>query len=84
MLVGRTDAVLLTAKDDLQKSHHGTDIRTYVLDITDNSAVNRIFKRVRDEVGPIDILVSNAGYLPDHALIAEAEVAEWWSGFVSL
>jgi NAD(P)-dependent dehydrogenase (short-subunit alcohol dehydrogenase family) len=39
-------------------------IKTVVADILDSKAINDAFAQVKAEIGPIDVLVANAGYLP--------------------
>jgi gluconate 5-dehydrogenase len=41
----------------------GISIHTYVLDVTDEEAAERIIPIIEKEVGPIDILVNNAGII---------------------
>ncbi len=41
----------------------GIQAHTYVLDVTDEEAVERTIPVIEDEVGPIDILVNNAGII---------------------
>lgn len=41
----------------------GITMHSYVLDVTDEKAVNEIIPRMESEVGPIDILVNNAGII---------------------
>jgi gluconate 5-dehydrogenase len=42
---------------------NGIDIHTYVLDVTDEEAVESTIPVMEEEVGPIDILVNNAGII---------------------
>jgi len=42
---------------------NGIDVSTYVLNVTDESAVNELIPRMEKEVAPIDILVNNAGII---------------------
>ncbi|MCP4047012.1 MAG: gluconate 5-dehydrogenase [Gammaproteobacteria bacterium] len=42
---------------------NGIDIHTYVLDVTDEEAVDRTIPLIEEEVGPIDILINNAGII---------------------
>ena len=42
---------------------HGIKAHGYVCDVTDEEAVNKLVKRVEEEVGVIDILVNNAGII---------------------
>ena len=41
----------------------GINVSTYVLDVTDEAAVNEMVPKMELEVGPIDILVNNAGII---------------------
>lgn len=52
---------LESAKAEYAKS--GIDIHTYVLDVTDEDAVDATIPVIEKEVGPIDILVNNAGII---------------------
>lgn len=44
-------------------ARNGIDIHTYVLDVTDEEAVEGTIPVIEEEVGPIDILVNNAGII---------------------
>ncbi|KIW33126.1 uncharacterized protein PV07_04617 [Cladophialophora immunda] len=91
VLVGRTESSLLaTRKELLESARHRkaypimTDLQviTHVLDVSNNQLVKTVFKTIQREVGgTVDVLVSNAGYLPDFGLIADTDFREWWSGF---
>jgi len=52
---------LEAAKEEYAKN--GIHIHTYVLDVTDEEAVERTVPVIEEEVGPIDILVNNAGII---------------------
>jgi len=49
------------AKQEYAKN--GINIHTYVLDVTDEEAVEKTIPVIEQEVGPIDILVNNAGII---------------------
>ena len=49
------------ARDEYAKN--GIHIHTYVLDVTDEDAVESTIPVIEEEVGPIDILVNNAGII---------------------
>lgn len=49
------------AKEEYAKN--GINIHTYVLDVTDEAAVEKTIPLIEKEVGPIDILVNNAGII---------------------
>ena len=42
---------------------NGIDVHTYVLDVTDEKAVDNAIPVIEEEVGPVDILVNNAGII---------------------
>ena len=44
-------------------AENGIKVHTYVLDVTDEKAVEQIIAVMEKEVGPIDILVNNAGII---------------------
>jgi gluconate 5-dehydrogenase len=50
-----------SAKETYAKN--GIDVHTYVLDVTDEDAVNTAVPTIQDEAGSIDILVNNAGII---------------------
>ena len=52
---------LESAKEEYAKI--GINIHTYVLNVTDEDAVNSTIPVIEKEVGPIDILVNNAGII---------------------
>ena len=47
-------------------------------DVTDQAAVTRMTARVEAELGPIDLLVNNAGAGPPFGPAWEADAADWW------
>jgi len=49
------------AKKEYEKN--GIHVHTYVLDVTNEAAVEEMVPRIETEVGPIDILVNNAGII---------------------
>jgi gluconate 5-dehydrogenase len=52
---------LESAKEEY--ANNGIDVHAYVLDVTDEEAVNSTIPVIEEEVGPIDILVNNAGII---------------------
>lgn len=74
---GRTASTLRAAKLDIETTHAGVTVLTFVADVTDQDAVTAAFSTV----GKVDILVHNAGYMPDLAPIAQASLKDWWAGF---
>ncbi|WP_278237186.1 SDR family oxidoreductase [Isoptericola sp. AK164] len=48
-------------------------------DVTDPRAVSAAVGRAGDELGPIDLLVNNAGRIDAEVPVWEADAEEWWS-----
>ena len=80
-IIGRTDSSLLYTKKEVEAEHPGVKVLTFVADIVDTAAVNKAFTETKKQFGPVDILVSNAAYLPDIEPLAKANVDEFWKGF---
>lgn len=73
LLLAKGDRVAATlrktdALDDL-KAHYGDQLWIAPLDVTDTEQVRQVISRAFDELGTIDVVVSNAGY----ALFGAAE-----------
>jgi NAD(P)-dependent dehydrogenase (short-subunit alcohol dehydrogenase family) len=51
------------------------------LDVTDRKAVERMVTEVERELGPIDLLVANAGVSNDSGPLWESDPGEWWNVF---
>lgn len=63
ILTARREKEGCTAADSLRRA--GFDIRFFLLDVTDESSVERLVEFVRDTFGRLDVLVNNAGIFPD-------------------
>ena len=74
---GRTEQTLLSAKKDIESAHKGVKVLTFIADVTDQKAVDAAFL----STGKIDVLVHNAGYLPQLVPITESGIQDWWAGF---
>ncbi len=80
-LLGRTLSTLQSTQASLEAKYPGIEIITVVADITDAAAVNKGLAATKEKLGPIDVLISNAGYLPTAAPLATADSAEWARGY---
>jgi len=60
------DAVAQTAEE------LGASVHAYVLDVTDAEAFNGFLDRVEEDLGPLDVLVNNAGIMPAGAFLDES------------
>lgn len=73
-VVGRTASSLLSIKTDVEAEHPGVKVLTFVADIIDRAAVFAALEGTKKAFGPVDVLVSNAGYFPNPAPLAESDV----------
>jgi len=80
-ITGRRLNVLTDAKASLEKEFPGLKVLALAGDVTDRSAVSAAFTQAESTFGKIDVLISNAGYLPAYAPIASSSSSEWWKGF---
>jgi gluconate 5-dehydrogenase len=54
----------------------GIDVKGYVFDVTDESSVKLHVEKIESEVGPIEILVNNAGIIKRIPMV-DMEVSDW-------
>ena len=73
-VIGRRDELLQKTKQAVEADVPSAAITTHSCDIVDLAAL----RRVANEVGKWDVLVSNAGYLPDVQHLVDTDPADWW------
>lgn len=56
-LIGRTEKRLVETANTLSSNHYSI----YSLDVSSKDEVAHVFQSIREEIGPIDILINNAG-----------------------
>jgi NAD(P)-dependent dehydrogenase (short-subunit alcohol dehydrogenase family) len=61
-------------RGDVEETARETGGTAHVLDVTDASGVRAVF----GEIGPVDLLVNNAGILGPIGPFAECDFEEWW------
>jgi NAD(P)-dependent dehydrogenase (short-subunit alcohol dehydrogenase family) len=47
-------------------------------DVTDDDAVDRLVAAVEEALGPVDLLVNNAGSFRAFGSLAEVDLGDWW------
>ena len=81
-IIGRTESTLRETKERLEKEFKDLSVYYAIADVVDGDAVDAAFKTIlAQNGGKIDILVSNAGYLPNPGSMKESLVSEWWKGY---
>jgi len=76
----RTVAVVARSQAELEETVASGSgrIRAFVADVTDAAAVDAAFSAIETALGPIDLLVNNAGIVGPLGPFADAGVAGWW------
>lgn len=75
-MLARSEDVLSRAAAEI-RSEGGRAI-AIAGDVTDAATVQRVVARVRDDIGPIDLLVNNAGVMAPIGRDWEIDPAAWW------
>jgi 3-oxoacyl-[acyl-carrier protein] reductase len=76
--LARTEHRLRTAMDEVART---TGARTLAVaaDVTDRASVDEATARVAEELGPVDLLVNNAGLIDEFEVpLWEADPDQWW------
>lgn len=60
---------------------HKPEVLALSVDVMDTAQVNAAAKRIVETFARVDIVINNAGYLEQYALVADSEPAEWWKSF---
>ena len=68
VLWDRDEAGLAAARDFILQTG-ASAVHTYTCDLTDRDAVRSVGEQVLEEVGPIDVLVNNAGIVSGKSLL---------------
>ena len=80
-IIGRRREPLHAAKEMIESAVPGTTIETIHGDIASADSVRGAFGNIKKDLGEIDILVCNAGYLSKLERLEEADPEEWWKGY---
>lgn len=71
-LISRSESSCGGAADEINKSHPGSCM-AFAVDVSDSAAVQETAKRIGEEMGPVSILVNNAGVTRDGLLMRMKE-----------
>lgn len=81
-LLGRTEKTLLANKKKINAAYPDTKVLTFTADIADEASLAKAFEKISSTVkAKLDVLICNAGFLPELMPLAKANLAEWYQGF---
>ncbi|KAH7311352.1 putative short-chain dehydrogenase [Stachybotrys elegans] len=81
-LFGRREKPLQDTAKELESNFPGLQVLTYSVDVTVKAQVDTAFDFVHSKFGPIDVLMSNAGYVPTGLdPISKLDVEDVWTAF---
>jgi NAD(P)-dependent dehydrogenase (short-subunit alcohol dehydrogenase family) len=78
---GMKVAVSARSVEEIQKTAEEIGGVAIQCDVSDRAQVERMVAETEAELGPIDLLVANAGIAPDEDKAWEMEPSEWWRTF---
>lgn len=76
-ILGRREDVLRATKQEIEAQNEEVAISIHVADVADLASI----KKAASLVGNWDVLVSNAGYLPEIKPLLDSDPVDWWKGF---
>ena len=77
VLIGRTMSALAQTEESLQAINNSVRCLTFCANVVDERAIYHIAA----EVGTWDVLILNAGYLPNPTPIASASLSDYWAAY---
>ncbi|EMC97900.1 hypothetical protein BAUCODRAFT_55458, partial [Baudoinia panamericana UAMH 10762] len=79
-ILGRRENLLAEVKKELESL--GTSrVISFKADVLEEEALEHAFASTAREVGKIDVVVANAGYLAAPVKLADADLSDWWKAF---
>jgi len=78
---GMKVAVSARSKDEIEETASEIGGIAIQGDVSDRAQVERMVAETEEQLGPIDLLVANAGMAPDEDTAWEMDPAEWWRTF---
>ena len=78
---GMKVAVSARSKDEIEETAAEVGGMAIQCDVSDRAQVERMVAETEEKLGPIDLLVANAGTAPDEDKAWEMEPSDWWRTF---
>ncbi|KAK5113747.1 hypothetical protein LTR85_010764 [Meristemomyces frigidus] len=79
-ILGRRENLLREAAAELEKAGDAK-ILYFAADVLDEAALKAAFAAVAKEVGAIDVVVANHGYMATPEPAASSDVGDWWKSY---
>ncbi|KAH8802614.1 hypothetical protein F5884DRAFT_823773 [Xylogone sp. PMI_703] len=79
-LVGRRLHLLEGVANKLSSQYSQTKFHPISIDIIQEDQISFLFNEI-NKIGPVDILIANAGYLSTPGPLATSNTSEWWRSF---
>ena len=77
-LIARREEKLKSSAAEIRSVSPSTKVSYAIADTLDVPALTAAFQKLDTELGSIDVMVSNAGYLSTPATVLEADAKDWW------
>jgi NAD(P)-dependent dehydrogenase (short-subunit alcohol dehydrogenase family) len=80
---GATVAIIARSSEELAETvkrvrSNGGHANAFVADVTDRQAVERTVREIENTLGPVDLLINNAGVATPFGPVWEVDPDEWW------
>lgn len=79
-IISRREEILRDAKEELQLAG-SAEILCFNADVLQETSLDEVFATVKQQAGPIDVVVGNAGYLNAPGPAAEANLDDYFRAF---
>jgi NAD(P)-dependent dehydrogenase (short-subunit alcohol dehydrogenase family) len=80
-ILARTEKALVAAQKAIESLYPDTAVSIFTADVASETSIVEAFGSIKSNIGKVDILISNAGYLPDIESVDDISVDEWWRGY---
>jgi NAD(P)-dependent dehydrogenase (short-subunit alcohol dehydrogenase family) len=77
LVLSRTGSQVRAVADEIAEQY-GVTVLPVGLDVTDAAAVSRAVMQAEQHLGPIDLLVNNAGVIDTEVPLLDSDPDEWW------
>lgn len=81
IILGRTERTLQNTAEAIRTEFPSIKIVYHIADVVNGAAIERAFSSIRSVFGLVDVLVANAGYLPNLLPIKDASAEDWMRGY---